>query len=106
MWIVKRGTLAGVRRRLAAVGMALSNYLFHSVIASVLFLGWGLGLAGRFDYATQLLSVVAIWIVQLIVSPIWLQSFRFGPAEWLWRTVTYGRVQPIRQAPTFAPLVP
>jgi len=49
LWIVKRGTLAGVRHRLAAVGMALSNYLFHSVIASVLFLGWGLGLAGRFD---------------------------------------------------------
>jgi uncharacterized protein len=106
IWIVKRGTLAGLRRRLAAVGqMALSNYLFHSVTASVLFFGWGFGLAGRFDYAAQLLIVVAIWIVQLIVSPIWLQSFRFGPAEWLWRSLTYGRVQPIRQvAPTLTPL--
>jgi uncharacterized protein len=107
IWIVKRGMLAGLRRRLAAVGqMALSNYLFHSMTASVLFLGWGFGLAGRFDYAAQLLIVVAIWIVQLIVSPIWLQRFRFGPAEWLWRSLTYGRVQPMRQeAPTLAPLV-
>ena len=106
IWIVKRGTLAGLRRRFAAVGqMAFSNYLLHSVIASVLFLGWGFGLAGRFDYATQLLIVVAIWIVQLLVSPVWLQSFRFGPAEWLWRTLTYGRVQPMRQdTPISAPI--
>jgi uncharacterized protein len=107
IWIVKRGMLAGLRRRLAAVGqMALTNYLFHSMTASVLFLGWGFGLAGRFDYAAQLLVVLAIWIVQLIVSPIWLQRFRFGPAEWLWRTLTYGRVQPMRhEAPTLSPLV-
>lgn len=98
IWIVKRGMLGGLRRRLAAVGqLAFSNYLMHSVTASVLFLGWGFGLAGRFDYAAQLLIVVAIWIVQLIASPIWLRHFRFGPAEWLWRTLTYGRMQPMRQ---------
>jgi uncharacterized protein len=108
IWIVKRGALAGVRRRLAAVGrMALSNYLFHSVAASVLFLGWGFGLGGRFDYAAQLFVVVAIWMVQLTVSPVWLRSFRFGPAEWLWRTLTYGRAQPMRQeAPALEPLAP
>jgi uncharacterized protein len=105
IWIIKRGMLPGLRRRLAAVGqMAFSNYLFHSVTASVLFLGWGFGLGGRFDYAAQLLFVLAIWTVQLIVSPIWLQRFRFGPAEWLWRTLTYGRMQPMRrEAPAFAP---
>jgi uncharacterized protein len=98
IWIVKRGMLAALRHRLAAVGqMAFSNYLFHSVTASVLFLGWGFGLAGRFDYAAQLLLILAIWIVQLIVSPVWLQRFRFGPAEWLWRTLTYGRAQPMRR---------
>ena len=64
IWIVKHGRMAGLRRRLAAVGqMAFSNYLFHSVTASVLFLGWGFGLAGRFDYAAQLLIVVAICMV-------------------------------------------
>ena len=106
IWIVKHAALPGLRRRLAAVGqMALSNYLFHSVAASLLFLGWGFGLAGRFDYAAQLPIVTAIWIVQLIVSPIWLQQFRFGPAEWLWRSLTYGRAQPMRrEAPTVSPL--
>jgi uncharacterized protein len=94
--VVRRGLLAGLRRRLAAVGqMAFSNYLFHSVVASVVFLGWGLGLTGRYDYAEQLLFVVAVWIFQLIVSPIWLARYRFGPAEWLWRSLTYGRRQPM-----------
>jgi uncharacterized protein len=51
--------------------------------------------------------VVAIWMVQLTVSPVWLRSFRFGPAEWLWRTLTYGRAQPMRQeAPALEPLAP
>ena len=98
IWIVKREAMPGLRRRLAAVGqMALTNYLFHSITASVLFLGWGFGLAGRFDYAAQLIIVAVIWMVQLIVSPIWLQNFQYGPAEWLWRTLTYGRMQPMRQ---------
>jgi uncharacterized protein len=106
IWIVKCGAMPAWRRRLAAVGqMALSNYLLHSLTASVLFLGWGLGLAGRFDYAAQLVVVAALWTVQLIVSPIWLQNFRYGPAEWLWRSLTYGRMEPMRQHPPgLAPL--
>jgi len=106
IWMVKHQALAGARRRLAAVGqMALTNYLFHSITASVLFLGWGFGLAGRFDYAAQLLIVGVIWVVQLLVSPIWLRHFRYGPAEWLWRTLTYGQAQPMRQeARTLTPL--
>jgi uncharacterized protein len=96
--IVKRDLLSGLRRRLAAVGqMAFSNYLFHSIVAAVLFLGWGFGLVGRFDYEEQLLVVLAIWILQLVVSPIWLARFRFGPAEWLWRSLTYWQRQPMRR---------
>jgi uncharacterized protein len=96
--VVKRGTAARLRRSLAAIGqMAFSNYLLQSVIASVLFLGWGIGLAGRFDYAEQLAVVAAIWAVQLIVSPIWLARYRFGPAEWLWRSLTYWQAQPMRR---------
>ncbi len=100
VWIlvVKRGALAGLRRALAAVGqMALSNYLLQSLIASMVFLGWGLGLAGRFDYAQQLVFVAAIWVLQLVLSPLWLARYRFGPAEWLWRTLTYGKRQPMRR---------
>ena len=96
--VVKTGLLGGARKALAAVGqMAFSNYLFHSVMSSVVFLGWGLGLAGRFDYAQQLLYVLAVWTFQLVVSPIWLRRYRFGPAEWLWRSLTYWKRQPMRR---------
>ena len=96
--VVKHQAVPALRRRLAAVGqMALSNYLFHSVITAVIFLGSGFGFAGRFDYAEQLLVVAAIWIVQLVIAPVWLAQFRFGPAEWLWRSLTYWRRQPLRR---------
>jgi len=101
---VKLGALSGLRKALAAVGqMALTNYLLHSIAASVLFLGWGFGLAGRFDYAEQLLVVVAIWVVQLALSPVWLAHYRFGPAEWLWRSLTYWQRQPLRREAQRAP---
>jgi uncharacterized membrane protein YeiB len=96
--IVKRGVLVAVRRRLAAVGqMALSNYLFQSIVTSIVFLGWGLGLAGRFDYAGQLIVVAAIWAIQLALSPVWLRRYRFGPAEWCWRSLTYWQRQQTRK---------
>lgn len=98
LYATTTGRFAALRRRLAAVGqMAFTNYLSHSVITAVLFLGWGFGLAGRFDYAQQLLVVAAIWTVQLVVSPLWLARFRFGPAEWLWRSLTYWQRQPMRR---------
>lgn len=98
LYVITTGRLAALRRRLAAVGqMAFTNYLSHSVITAALFLGWGLDLAGRFDYAQQLLVVGAIWILQLVVSPLWLARFRFGPAEWLWRSLTYWQRQPMRR---------
>ena len=96
--LLQRDALAALRRRLAAVGqMALSNYLFHSVATAIIFLGWGFGFAGRLDYAEQLLVVVAIWIVQLVLAPLWLTYFRFGPAEWVWRSLTYWQRQPLRR---------
>jgi uncharacterized protein len=96
--VVKHGALSRVRRALAAVGqMALSNYLLHSVVTSLLFLGWGVGLAGQFDYAEQLGVMVVIWASQLMVSPVWLARYYFGPAEWLWRSLTYWQRQPMRR---------
>ena len=86
--LVERGAVARLRSALAAVGqMAFTNYLLQSVVTSVAFLGWGFGLAGRFDYAQQLIVVAAIWAFQLVVSQAWLGSYRFGPAEWLWRSL-------------------
>jgi uncharacterized protein len=100
--IVKSGALAALRRSLATVGqMAFSNYLFQSIITSILFLGWGFGLAGQFDYAQQLFVVIAIWAFQLVASPMWLGRYRFGPAEWLWRSLTYWQRQPmLRDTPS------
>lgn len=96
--IVKRRLVAGARKALAAVGqMALTNYLLQSAIASVLFLGWGFGLVGRLDYAGQLVVVGAIWVLQLVLSPLWLRHYRFGPAEWFWRSLTYWKRQPMRR---------
>jgi uncharacterized protein len=97
--VVRLDVLRRLRAALAAVGqMALTNYLLHSIVTSVIFLGWGLGLGGRFDYAEQFVFVVAIWAAQLVLSPIWLARFRFGPAEWAWRSLTYWQQQPMRRA--------
>jgi uncharacterized protein len=96
--IVRSGAVAALRHALAAVGqMALTNYLMHSVIGAIVFLGWGFGLAGRADYAEQLLFVAGLWVLQLIASPLWLRQFRFGPAEWIWRSLTYWERQPMRR---------
>jgi uncharacterized protein len=104
--IIRRGGLPALRHRLGAVGqMALSNYLFHSIVTSAVFLGWGLGFAGRLDYAEQLVFVAAVWVIQLVVSPIWLAHFRFGPAEWVWRSLTYWRRQPMRRHVTGSPRI-
>jgi uncharacterized protein len=98
LWVIKRGLFAGFRRRLAAVGqMALTNYLCQSVISSVVFLGWAFGFAGRLDYAGQLVFVAAIWALQLTLSPLWIAHFQFGPAEWLWRSLTYRARQPMQR---------
>lgn len=83
-----------LRARLAAVGRtALSNYLLHSVICLVLFTGVGFGLVGALERWVLYAIVIGIWILQLFLSPWWLNRFAFGPAEWLWRTLTYGTVQ-------------
>ena len=80
--------------RLAAVGRtALSNYLLHSVICLVLFTGVGFGLVGALERWVLYAIVIGIWALQLLLSPWWLNRFAFGPAEWLWRTLTYGTAQ-------------
>jgi uncharacterized protein len=86
-------------RPLAATGqMAFTNYIMQSVLCTTLFYGHGFGLYGRVERLGQIGIVVAIWILQLVVSPVWLKHFRFGPLEWLWRSLTYLRMQPFRRA--------
>jgi uncharacterized protein len=84
-------------RNLGAVGqMALTNYLTQSVICMFLFTGAGLAWYGHLERHELYYVVAAIWIVQLIWSPLWLRRFRFGPAEWVWRSLTYWQRQPMR----------
>jgi len=99
MSICQSGVLKRMRQRLAAVGrMALSNYMLDSLIMAPIFYGYGLGLYGRINYFGLSGIVLAIWILQLYLSPLWLRYFRFGPAEWLWRSLTYRHKQPMRVA--------
>jgi uncharacterized protein len=97
MLICKSGAIPWLTRRLAAVGrMALTNYLTQSVICTTLFYGWGFGLFATMNRTALAGVVLAIWSFQLLISPIWLRFFRSGPAEWLWRSLTYWRLQPMR----------
>lgn len=87
---------SAVSRVLAAAGrMALTNYLSQSVICLFLFTGAGFALYGRLERHELYYIVLAIWTVQLAWSALWLRQFQFGPAEWLWRSLTYGRRPPM-----------
>jgi uncharacterized protein len=80
----------------AAGRMALTNYLMQSLVFALLFYGYGFGLFGRLDPTTAALIGVGFYAVQLWFSKWWLNRYRFGPFEWLWRSLTYGRRQPMR----------
>lgn len=85
---------ARILSALSAPGrMALTNYLLQSIICTTVFYSYGLGLYGKVGAEEGLVISCAIFLVQLVASNLWLKRFRFGPAEWLWRTLTYGRRQ-------------
>ncbi len=97
--VYRTSALSLLMRNLSAVGqMALTNYLTQSVICMFLFTGAGLAMFGTLERHELYYVVVAIWIVQLIWSPMWLRRFRFGPLEWVWRSLTYWQRQPMRSA--------
>ena len=99
MLVVKAGAAQRLTRRLAAVGrMALTNYLAQTVICTFIFFGWGLGYFAQIERKWLPLFVVGVWVLQLMWSPWWLARYRFGPAEWLWRSLTYGRRQPLSRS--------
>jgi len=87
------------RRRLAPLAwigrMGLTNYLWQSVAMSLLFLPYGFGLAGKLPFWAYPLIGVPIFLSHIPISAWWLARHLFGPVEWLWRTATYARVQPM-----------
>jgi uncharacterized protein len=99
MLIVKSGWLNRLTSRLAAVGqMALTCYLATSLICTTIFEGYGFGLFAKLQRYQLLYVVFSVWLFLLIASPIWLRHFRFGPMEWVWRSLTYWRKQPMKIA--------
>lgn len=98
MLILKSGLLRGLMTRLAACGqMALTNYLTQSLLCGFIFNGYGLARYGEFQRWQLYLVVAGVWLAQLFISPVWLSHFQFGPAEWLWRSLTYWKRQPMRR---------
>jgi uncharacterized protein len=85
---------------LAPVGqMALTNYLSQSIICTLIFYGYGLGLFGTVGTALGIALTLVIFLIQIPLSNWWMKRFRYGPAEWLWRSLTYGQIQPLRRSP-------
>ena len=79
--------------------MALTHYLGQSLICSLLFYGYGLGMWGELGRAAQTGLALAVFALQVVVSHVWLAHHRYGPMEWVWRWLTYGRRPGWRRVP-------
>jgi uncharacterized protein len=89
-WFLKRFSW------LASLGkMALTNYITHSIILTSIFYGYAGGMFGQIARGQQMLMVIAVILAQVFFCILWLKFFRFGPLEWLWRSITYMKLQPL-----------
>ena len=96
MSVCRAGLLRRAQSVLARIGrMALTNYLMQTVLCNLVFLGFGLGQFALWDRWQMYLFVLGVWIFQALFSVYWLGRYRFGPCEWLWRSLTYRRRQPM-----------
>jgi uncharacterized protein len=88
---------------LGAVGRtALTNYVLQTILFSLVFAGFGFGQQARLGSAPVFAIAVLIYAMEIPLSVWWLRHFRFGPVEWLWRTLTYMQLQPMRRPPAGA----
>jgi len=91
-------------RIFAPIGrMALTSYVTQSIVLGFVFFGYGLGLCGRLPSAPVALGGITLYAFQIGASHLWLSRFRFGPLEWIWRSLTFGRAQPMRGSCSPAP---
>ncbi len=98
MVVYKTGAFNWLFKLIQPVGqMAFTNYLMQSFVCGIIFYGIGFGLYGKIQRYELYYVVGGVWIFQIIVSNIWLRYFRFGPMEWLWRSLTYWEIQPFRK---------
>jgi uncharacterized protein len=102
-WLYVAGKFMKFFAALQAIGkLTLTNYIMQNIISVLLFSGFGLGLslAGRIHYGYYLLFGLAIYIAQIYFSRWWLSKYHYGPVEWVWRQLSYGKKLPIRKRAT------
>jgi uncharacterized protein len=98
MGIAQRFATSGFIKRVGAAGQAaFTNYLGTSILMTFIFYGWGLGLFGTVNRAACYLFVLGAWALMLLWSKPWLERYRYGPLEWLWRSLSRWEVQPLRR---------
>jgi uncharacterized protein len=98
IWIVSCTRYRSWLAWAAPVGqMAFTNYITESVLLGLIFFGYGFGLLGQLGVAAAFVVGLALYIAQVFVSRWWLLAYLFGPLEWLWRTLMYGKRQPWRR---------
>ena len=96
-WLKSAGESALVRRIAATGRAAFTNYLGTSIVCTFIFYGYGFGLYGEMGRADLYLVMFGVWALMLLWSKPWLDRFRYGPLEWLWRTLARREVQPVRK---------
>jgi uncharacterized protein len=86
----------GAVQLLAITGrMAFTNYILESLLCTPIFYGHGLGLFSKVSRVQEVLVMVAVWMVVLVFSRLWMRRFYFGPLEWAWRSLTYREIEPL-----------
>ena len=96
MLCIKNAVALKLQERLKSIGKtALTGYLVQSFLATYVFYGFGLSLFGQANRIEQLAIVILIWVILMLVSPIWLKKFYYGPIEWIWRMLTHLKFMPI-----------
>lgn len=100
VFLMQSARAAPLLRWLAPAGrMALTHYLLQSLVCTLLFYGYGLGGFERLGRAWQVPFVLLLFTLQVLASHWWMRRFQHGPVEWLWRSLTYLGVQPLRRVP-------
>ncbi len=97
MLFCKSNLFSGFKKLLAAVGrMAFTNYILQTLICTIIFYGHGFGFYGKVERGGLILIVFGVWVLLVMFSYFWLKYFRYGPLEWLWRSLSYRGFQPIK----------
>lgn len=96
----KRGAGSFLRKFIPYGKMALTNYVFQSIVGTFIFFGWGLGYITKIPNSVAFIMAIAVIITQMWLSKIWLKYYKYGPLEWVWRSLTFLKAFPFRRKET------